>query len=167
MIINRQYYLDKLIARKGNKRVKVITGIRRCGKSVLLFDLYLDLYRDYLRKEGIKDEQVISLKLDKISHARYRNPFELDKYVREQIKDSDKQYYVFLDEIQEVSSMPNPWLDDKEQTIGFVEVLLGLMDIDNVDVYVTGSNSKMLSSDIITEFRDRGDEIHVNPLMYS
>lgn len=154
--------MDKLIARRNNNRVKVITGIRRCGKSVLLFDIYLD----YLRKNGVKDDQVISLKLDKISNARYRNPFELDKYVREQIKDPDKQYYVLLDEIQEVAAMPNPWLEGQEQNIGFVEVLLGLLDIENADVYVTGSNSKMLSSDIITEFRDRGDEIHVNPLMY-
>jgi predicted AAA+ superfamily ATPase len=88
------------------------------------------------------------------------------KYVREQLKDPDKQYYVLLDEIQEVKAIQNPWLDDADSTIGFVDILLGLVDLKNVDVYVTGSNSKMLSSDIITEFKDRGDEIHINPFTF-
>ncbi|MBR8708172.1 ATP-binding protein [Bacteroides pyogenes] len=88
------------------------------------------------------------------------------KYVCEQLKDSDKQYYVLLDEIQEVKAIQNPWLNDADSTIGFVDILLGLVDLKNVDVYVTGSNSKMLSSDIITEFKDRGDEIHINPFTF-
>lgn len=88
------------------------------------------------------------------------------KYVCEQLKDPDKQYYVLLDEIQEVKAIQNPWLDDADSTIGFVDILLGLVDLKNVDVYVTGSNSKMLSSDIITEFKDRGDEIHINPFTF-
>lgn len=162
MVINREFYLNKLIERRRNRRIKVITGIRRCGKSVLLFELF----RNYLKNNGVEDSQVIALKLDTAMNARYRNPLELDKYVREQLKDPDKQYYVLLDEIQEVKAIQNPWLDDADSTIGFVDILLGLVDLKNVDVYVTGSNSKMLSSDIITEFKDRGDEIHINPFTF-
>ena len=160
--IERNYYLNQLIEKRENGRVKVITGIRRCGKSVLLFDIF----GDYLKAEGVADDQMIMLKLDLARNARYRNPLELDKYLRDQIKDSKKQYYVMLDEIQEVEPIPNPWLDDENSTIEFADILLGLLDIKNVDVYVTGSNSKMLSTDVMTEFKDRGDEIHVNPLMY-
>lgn len=162
MVINREFYLNKLIERRRNGRIKVITGIRRCGKSVLLFELF----RNYLKNNGVEDSQVIALKLDTAMNARYRNPLELDKYVREQLKDPDKQYYVLLDEIQKVKAIQNPWLDDADSTIGFVDILLGLVDLKNVDVYVTGSNSKMLSSDIITEFKDRGDEIHINPFTF-
>ncbi|WP_333615692.1 ATP-binding protein [Bacteroides pyogenes] len=162
MVINREFYLNKLIERRRNGRIKVITGIRRCGKSVLLFELF----RNYLKNNGVEDSQVIALKLDTAMNARYRNPLELDKYVREQLKDPDKQYYVLLDEIQEVKAIQNPWLNDADSTIGFVDILLGLVDLKNVDVYVTGSNSKMLSSDIITEFKDRGDEIHINPFTF-
>ena len=160
--IERNYYLNKLIEKRNDGRVKVVTGIRRCGKSVLLFDIF----GDYLKAEGIGDDQLIILKLDVAKNARYHNPMELDKYLREQIKDSTKQYYVLLDEIQEVIAIPNPWLNDENAKIGFVDILLGLLDIKNVDIYVTGSNSKMLSTDVMTEFKDRGDEIHVNPLMY-
>lgn len=160
--IDRNYYLKQLIEKRDNGRVKVVTGIRRCGKSVLLFDIY----GDYLKAMGVTDEQLIMLKLDVAMNARYRNPLELDKYLRGLIIDSSKHYYVLLDEIQEVSSIPNPWLDDKSATIGFVDILLGLLDLKNVDIYVTGSNSKMLSTDVMTEFKDRGDEIHVNPLTY-
>lgn len=160
--IERNYYLNKLIEKRDNGRIKVITGIRRCGKSVLLFDIF----GDYLKSMGVADDQLIQLKLDVAKNARYRNPIELDKYLRNRITDSAKHYYVMLDEIQEVSSVPNPWLNDKNATIGFVDVLLGMLDIPNADIYVTGSNSRMLSTDIMTEFKDRGDEIHVNPLMY-
>ncbi|HBD05985.1 MAG TPA: ATPase, partial [Firmicutes bacterium] len=99
-------------------------------------------------------------------NIEYRNPLKLGKYIREKIKD-DKMYYVFLDEIQKVTEMQNPYIDYAEDKITFVDVLLGLMNIKNVDVYVTGSNSKMLSSDILTEFRGRSDEIRVNPLSFS
>lgn len=160
--IDRSYYLKQLIEKRDNGRVKVVTGIRRCGKSILLFDIF----GDHLKANGVTDEQLIMLKLDVARNARYRNPLELDKYLREHIIDTTKQYYVLLDEIQEVSNIPNPWLGDKETTIGFVDILLGLLDLKNVDIYVTGSNSKMLSTDVMTEFKDRGDEIHVNPLMY-
>ena len=160
--IDRNYYLKQLIEKRDNGRVKVVTGIRRCGKSVLLFDIF----GDYLKTEGVSDEQLIMLKLDVAINARYRNPLELDKYLRGKIADTTIQYYVLLDVIQEVSNIPNPWLDVKDAMIGFVDILLGLLDLKNVDIYVTGSNSKMLSTDVMTEFKDRGDEIHVNPLMY-
>ncbi|MDE7375123.1 MAG: ATP-binding protein [Odoribacter sp.] len=162
MRIERKYYLDKLISHRENGRIKVITGIRRCGKSMLLFDIFYD----YLRKSGIAEEQIIAIRLDELANTRYRNPMELDKYVRGIITDSHKQYYVLIDEIQEVKSIRNPWLDDKEEKIGFVDVLIGLLNIKNADIYITGSNSRMLSTDIMTEFRDRGDEIHVNPLTF-
>jgi uncharacterized protein len=162
MKIERKFYLNKLIDRRENGRIKVITGIRRCGKSVLLFDIF----NDYLRESGVKEDQIITMRLDELSNTRYRNPMELDKYVRGMITNIHKQYYVFIDEIQEVKPIQNPWLDDKEEKIGFVDVLLGFLNIKNADIYVTGSNSKMLSTDIMTEFRDRGDEIHVNPLNY-
>jgi predicted AAA+ superfamily ATPase len=154
--------LSKLIEKKENGFIKVITGIRRCGKSYLLFNLY----REYLRSQGVADRYVIELALDEAINARYRNPLELDKYVREQIVDKSRVYYVFLDEIQKVAEIRNPYVEAEDAKISFVDVLLGLMKIPNVDLYVTGSNSKMLSSDILTEFRDRGDEIKVNPLTY-
>lgn len=163
MVINRDRYLNKLIAKKENGLIKVITGIRRCGKSFLLFELY----HEYLNSEGISDEYIIELALDEAINARYRNPMELDKYIRGQIKDKSQKYYVFIDEIQKVSEIQNPYLEDTDAKIGFVDVLLGLMKIKNADLYVTESNSRMLSSDILTEFKDRGDEIRVNPLTYS
>lgn len=163
MIIKRDRYLNKLISKRENGLIKVITGIRRCGKSYLLFNLY----HDYLNSTGVEDSNIIELALDEIGNARYRNPMELDAFVRSQIADKTKQYYVFIDEIQKVSEIQNPYVDDKSAKIGFVDVLLGLMKIRNVDLYVTGSNSRMLSSDILTEFKDRGDEIRVNPLTYS
>ena len=163
MLIKRDRYLQKLVSKKENGLIKVITGIRRCGKSFLLFKLY----HDYLNSVGVDDENIIELALDEAINAKYRNPLELDKFIRAKIADKSKKYYVFLDEIQKVADIQNPYLEDKTATIGFVDVLLGLMKISNVDLYVTGSNSKMLSSDILTEFKDRGDEIRVNPLTYS
>ena len=162
MIIERQHYLKKLIDKKENGLVKVITGVRRCGKSYLLFKIY----HDYLKSVGVEDKFIIGLALDEIQNARYRNPVELDKYIREQIAGKDQMHYIFIDEIQKVVDMQNPYLDDPRAKIGFVDVLLGLMKIENVDLYVTGSNSKMLSSDILTEFKDRGDEIKMNPLTF-
>ncbi len=163
MVIKRDRYLNKLISKKENGLIKVITGIRRCGKSYLLFHLY----HEYLNTIGISDENIIELALDEITNARYRNPMELDAFIRAQVTDKGQKYYVFLDEIQKVSQIQNPYVDDETAKIGFVDVLLGLMKIRNVDLYVTGSNSRMLSSDILTEFKDRGDEIRVNPLTYS
>ena len=163
MEIQREQYLVKLIKKKDNGRIKVITGIRRCGKSYLLFELYTK----YLKSIGVEAEQIIGLALDELPNARYRNPIELDRYIRSLISDETKQYYVLIDEIQFVSEIQNPYVNDPEAKLTFTDVVLGLMKIKNADIYVTGSNSKMLSSDILTQFRDRGDEIRVYPLSFA
>ena len=162
MVINRDKYLNQLIQKKWNGLIKIITGIRRCGKSYLLFKLF----HAHLNSIGVEDKCIIELTLDDEVNAKYRNPLELGKYIRSMIIEEDKEYYVFLDEIQHVKDIKNPWLDDQIESIGFVDVLLGLMKIKNADIYITGSNSKMLSSDIVTQFRDRGDEIRLYPLSY-
>ena len=162
-MIERKKYLEKLISKKQNGLVKVITGIRRCGKSYLLFNIY----KDYLKSIGVEDECIICLALDDDENIKYRNPLELGKHIRSLTADESKTYYVFLDEIQKVVTIQNPYIEGVEDKIGFVDVVLGLMKHDNIDVYVTGSNSKMLSSDILTEFRGRGDEIRVNPLSFA
>ncbi|ADY11978.1 ATP-binding protein [Sphaerochaeta globosa] len=163
MIIKRDRYLKKLIERRENGLVKVITGIRRSGKSVLLNTLY----HDYLLDCGVKESQIIMLALDQDINAKYRNPLVLGEYIREIASQSHEMQYVFLDEIQKVAEIKNPYLASNEEKITFVDTLLGLMAIKNIDLYVTGSNSKMLSSDILTAFRGRGDEIRMNPLSYS
>ncbi len=162
-MIERKKYLDRLIGKKQNGLVKVITGIRRCGKSYLLFNIY----KDYLISIGVEEECIICLALDDDENIKYRNPLELGKYIRSLTADENKNYYVFLDEIQKVVTIQNPYIEGAEDKIGFVDVVLGLMKRENIDLYVTGSNSKMLSSDILTEFRGRGDEIRVNPLSFS
>ena len=159
----RKQYLDQMIRKKDNGRIKVITGLRRSGKSYLLFTLY----RQYLLDTGVQEDQIVGLALDEIDNAKYRNPFELNKIVKERTPDKDKRYYVFIDEIQFVTEVQNPFVDDPNEKLTFIDVVLGLMKRPNVDVYVTGSNSKMLSSDILTQFRDRGDEIRVNPLSFA
>ena len=141
-IIERKRYLDRLIRLRDNGQVKIITGIRRCGKSFLLNTIY----RDYLMRDGVKKEQIIMLDLDDNLNARYRNPMELSKYLRALVTEKDKRYYILIDEIQKVKPVSNPYLPEEE--IGFVDVLNGLKNLPNADVYVTGSNSKMLSSDI-------------------
>lgn len=162
MIINRDSYLNRLIRKKRNGLIKIITGIRRCGKSYLLFELF----HAHLNSIGIEDDYIIELSLDDEANAKYRNPMELGNYIRSRVVDKDKEYYVILDEIQHVKEVKNPWLDNPDEKIGFVDVLLGLMKLKNADIYVTGSNSKMLSSDIVTQFRDRGDEIKLYPLSF-
>ena len=148
MVIKRDFYLSKLIQNKKNGMVKIITGIRRCGKSYLLFKLF----RDHLLESGIKEDHIISIALDDFGNRKLQNPDELYNYVKSQIFDNE-DYYILLDEIQLVPE--------------FESVINGFMHIVNVDIYVTGSNSKFLSSDIITEFRGRGDEIRVYPLNFS
>ena len=160
MIISRDRYQQKLISLRNNGQVKIITGIRRCGKSFLLNTIY----RNYLLQNGVQEAQIIMLDLDDDSNARYRNPIELSEYLRRYIADDTKHYYLLIDEIQKVRSVSNPYLPEEE--IGFVDVLNGLRKLPNVDIYVTGSNSKMLSSDIATEFRGRGDIIPLAPLTY-
>lgn len=147
MEIKRDGYLKKLTDRSGNGLIKVITGIRRSGKSYLLFELFYN----YLKNSGIDDDHIIKLALDDRKNKRYRNPDVLYDYVSSLIVD-EKQYYVLLDEVQFVSE--------------FEDVLNGFLHIKNADVYVTGSNAKFLSKDIITEFRGRGDEIHIAPLSF-
>ena len=159
----REQYLNEIVSKKDNGRIKIITGIRRSGKSVLLFRLY----REWLLKEGVREDQIIALALDILENAKYRNPLELDKYVRNHMVNPKERYYIFIDEIQFVSEIQNPYVDNEDAKITFSDVILGFMYMDNADVYVTGSNSKMLSSDILTQFRDRGDEIRVYPLSFA
>lgn len=160
--IERTKYLQELIDRKHNGLVKVITGIRRCGKSYLLFTLFYD----HLIAEGVKKENIIMLELDQTENIRYRNPLELDRYIRSLIRDNGEMHYVFLDEIQFVEKVKNPYVENGAE-ITFYDVLNGLMRIRNADIYVTGSNSRMLSTDVLTEFRGRGDEVRVQPLVFS
>lgn len=163
MRIKRDRYLQQLIKSRGNGVIKIITGIRRCGKSFLLNELF----REYLEKEQVSPDQIISLSLEDDINIRYRNPLELGKYFREKVSDKEKSYFLLIDEIQMVEPMENPYLPKgKGDLITFVDVLNGLNKLPNADIYVTGSNSKMLSSDILTTFGDRGQEIHVSPLTY-
>ena len=161
-MIKRDKYLNKIISKQNNGLIKVITGVRRSGKSYLLNFIY----KNYLLNHGVNENNIIMLALDEDINIKYRNPILLGEYIRERIINKDEQYYIFLDEIQKVENIQNPYIDNKESLITFVDVLLGLMKIPNCDIYVTGSNSKMLSSDILTEFRDRGDEIRIYPLSF-
>ena len=146
--INRGIYLQALIDRMHNGMIKVITGIRRCGKSYLLFEIF----KDYLKSTGVDDSHIIAIELDKRQNVKYHNPDVILEYIESQITKKGN-YYVFLDEVQ--------MLDE------FESVLNSLLHISNVDVYVTGSNSKFLSKDVISEFRGRGDEIHLYPLSFA
>ena len=163
MIIKRDYYLKKIIDKRENRRVKIITGIRRCGKSYLLFDLY----KNYLLSEDIKEDQIISIALDEVENLEYRNPFKLNEYIKGKSQNPDQMHYVFIDENQLCEAVCNPYVDSKEKSVTFVDVLLGLMKRKNLDIYVTSSNSRMLSTDVLTQFRDRGDEIHIEPLSFA
>lgn len=162
MQIERPRYLEKLAARIGNGRIKIITGLRRCGKSYLL-----KLFKAHLLATGVPADRILELSLEDLAAARYRDPFELDRFIRSRVEHATERVFVLLDGIQNVASVPNPYLPDAGEKITFVDVLLGLMKLPQVDLYVTGSNSKMLSSDIPTQFRDRGDEIRVNTCSFS
>ena len=148
MEIKRDYYLNKLITKKHNGLIKVITGIRRCGKSYLLFTLF----KNHLTESGVADDNIIEIPFDSFENKKYRDPEILYPYVKEQIAD-DGMYYILLDEVQLLGE--------------FESVLNGFMRMKNVDVYVTGSNARFLSKDIITEFRGRGDELHIQPLSFA
>lgn len=147
MEIKRDIYLNRLISRMHNGMTKVVTGVRRCGKSYLLFKLFYD----YLRQNGVQEDHIIKLALDDRMNKKYRDPDALCDYVHGCVKDSG-MYYVLLDEVQFVSE--------------FEDVLNSFLHIGNADTYVTGSNAKFLSKDVITEFRGRGDEIRVFPLNF-
>ena len=147
MEIQRNIYLNKIISRMHNGMIKVITGIRRSGKSYLL----LTLFRKYLRSAGIQDNHILIMEFDRLENRRYRDPYVLLDYLKRQITD-EGDYYILFDEVQ--------MLQD------FEEVLNSLLRESNLDIYVTGSNSKFLSKDVITEFRGRGDEVHIFPLSF-
>ncbi|MCU4117245.1 ATP-binding protein [Mycoplasma zalophi] len=163
MEVQRPRYLNQLIEKKDNGRVKIITGIRRSGKSFLLFELY----RKYLLSNNVNEDQIIMIALDSIENIKYRNPIELNNFLKEKTENKEHKYYIFIDEIQFVKEISNPYLEDSDSMITFVDLVLGLVKIPNVDIYITGSNSKMLSSDILTQFRDRGDEIRVFPFSFA
>ncbi len=157
-IIQRNRYLQKLIDRKENGLVKVITGIRRCGKSFLLFNLFYD----HLIANGVRKEQIISIALDDDLFLQYRDPEELSRFIRSKIV-SEEMYYILIDEVQYAiarDELRNP------DSIRLYHVLNGLLRLRNVDIYVTGSNSKMLTKDVLTVFRGRGDEIRVYPISF-
>ncbi|MCI6715969.1 MAG: ATP-binding protein [Bacilli bacterium] len=158
-LIKRDLYLKQLINRKENGLIKIITGIRRCGKSYLLFKIFYN----YLIELGIKEDNIITLALDDDKNREYRNPDKLSDYLYSRITNKNEMFYIFLDEIQFAFSFKNN--DDGYSRV--YGILNGLLRLDNVDIYVTGSNSKFLSSDIMTEFRDRGDEVRVYPLSFS
>lgn len=148
MIIKRDYYLQQLIAGKSNHLIKIVTGIRRSGKSFLLFNLF----HQHLLENGISHDHIIEIALDDRMNITLRDPDEILGYIRTKITD-EKQYYIILDEVQMIDE--------------FTDVLNSLLHIHNADVYVTGSNSKFLSKDVVTEFRGRGDEIHLYPLSFA
>ena len=148
MEIKRDAYLEQLKIRKDNGMIKIITGIRRCGKSFLLFVLF----KNYLLENGVDNEHIIAIALDGIENEELRDPKKCYQYIKDAMKD-EQRYYLILDEVQ---FMPR-----------FEEVLNSLLRISNIDVYVTGSNSRFLSSDIVTEFRGRGDEIRIYPLSFA
>lgn len=162
MEIKRDRYLDLLRSYAWDGQVKVITGIRRCGKSYLLGTLY----RNFLLAEGVKPENILTVSLDLAKDIRYRDPLALSAYVRGIAEDRSARYYLFVDEIQMSDEVPNPYNPDGKK-ITFYDALNDLRSLPNLDVYVTGSNSKMLSSDILTEFRGRSDEIRVHPLSFA
>ena len=149
MIIHRKKYLDMLISGEGNNLVKIVTGVRRCGKSFLLFKLF----RNYLTEKGVDEQHIIELSLDDLRNKKLRNPETLLEYIDSRLLNDKKTTFIILDEVQLVQD--------------FVEVLLSLLHTPFVDVYVSGSNSKFLSKDVVTEFRGRGDEIRVFPLSFS
>lgn len=157
-VIKRGFYLNQLIDKIDNGLIKVITGIRRCGKSYLLFKLFYD----YLIANGIDKKNIITIALDDDLYIKYRNPDELSKYIREKIITEEK-YYILIDEVQYAIS--NKELKNSED-VKLYNVLNGLMRLCNVDIFVTGSNSKMLAKDVLTAFRGRSDEIKVYPLSF-
>ena len=160
LVIKRDLYLNKLIRKKNNGSIKIITGLRRSGKSYLLNNLYYD----YLLGEGVKQEQIIKLALDDDRNREYRDPDKLSAFLYSKIANETDNFYFLLDEVQ--FAISDTEIKSKEP-IRLYGILNGLLRLKNVDVYITGSNSKFLSSDIATEFRGRGDVVHVNPLSFA
>lgn len=162
MEIKRDLYLDQLISYMWDGQVKVITGIRRCGKSYLL----RTLFKKHLLSQGVPEDHILSIELDLAKDIRFRDPLELAKHIRSIVEGKGTQYYLFVDEIQMSDVVPNPY-NPAGKAITFYDALNDLRSLPNLDIYVTGSNSKMLSKDILTEFRGRSDEIRVHPLRFA
>lgn len=162
MEIKRDRYLQQIIDYMWDGQVKVITGIRRCGKSYLMNVLF----KNYLLEQGVAAGNIISIELDLTKDIKYRDPLVLAEYVRSKVEGKDGQFYLFIDEIQMSDKVKNPYNPDGKM-ITFYDTMNDLRSLPNLDVYVTGSNSKMLSKDILTEFRGRSDEIQVHPLSFS
>lgn len=162
MEIKRDRYLNQLVSKMWNGHVKVITGIRRCGKSYLL----KTIFKRHLLQNGVSEADILVIELDDIKAARLRNPLELSSCVERWLEGRSGRKYLFIDEIQMCQSVPNPYLPEGEK-ITFYDALNGFLHNDDLDVFVTGSNSRMLSSDIKTEFRGRGDEVRVHPLSFA
>ena len=161
MEIKRNRYLERLISRMNNGMIKVVTGIRRCGKTYLLFHLFYD----YLVQSGVSEDNIITVSLDDDDYAEYTDPGRLYDFIKSKLTDPKQKYYVFIDEAQ--YAITREEMKDPDIPIRLYGVLNGLLRKENVDVYVTGSNSKFLSTDIMTEFRGRGDEVHIAPLSFS
>lgn len=169
--MERNFYLQQLISRMNNGLIKVITGIRRCGKSYLVFSLF----KQYLLEHQIPEDHMISLALDDDSCAVYRNPLQLSKYLRDRISSPRESYYVLIDEIQYCYRIKRDDMDENKVApedrdslyITFYDVLNGIQRLGNVDIYVTGSNSKMLSNDVQTIFRGRSDEVRIHPFSFA
>jgi predicted AAA+ superfamily ATPase len=161
MIIDRKCYLDRLISRIDNQMIKVVTGVRRSGKSFLLFNLFYH----YLIENGVPEDHIITLSLDDIDNKEYRKPENLYAFLKARISNTSEHYFVLLDEIQLAISKEE--LKQKDANVELYGVLNGLLRRENVDVYVTGSNSKLLATDVLTEFRGRGDQIRILPLSFS
>lgn len=161
MEIRRDKYLNDLVIRKGNGMIKVVTGIRRCGKTYLVFDLFVR----HLIESGVPEDHIITLALDDRANVRYRDVDALYDYLMERIGNDRGVYYVLLDEIQYAITVRE--LRSKDEPPALYGVLNGLLHRRNVDVYVTGSNSKLLSTDVMTEFRGRGDEVRIHPLTFA
>ena len=161
MEIRRDKYLNDLVVRKGNGMIKVVTGIRRCGKTYLVFDLFVR----HIIESGVPEDHIIALALDDRANVRYRDVNALYDYLMERIGNDRGVYYVLLDEIQYAITVKE--LRSKDEPPALYGVLNGLLHRRNVDVYVTGSNSKLLSTDAMTEFRGRGDEVRIHPLTFA
>ena len=160
--IKRELYVDRLLSRRWNGKVKIITGIRRCGKSYLL----MKLFRRHLVDSGVPSSRIIMVDLDDDKNERLRDPRRLSEWVRRRIRSKATRYYLFIDEIQMCEEVPIE-VEGSETKLTFYDVLNGLLKYPRLDIYVTGSNSKMLSSDIATNFRDRGEEIRLHPLSFA
>lgn len=160
--IKRDLYLKQLISYMWDGQVKVITGIRRCGKSYLLGTIF----RRYLLEQGVVEDHILSYELDLAKDIRYRDPLVLAKVVRDRVEAKAEQFYLFVDEIQMSDEVANPY-NPAGKPITFYDALNDLKSLSNLDIYVTGSNSRMLSSDILTEFRGRSDNIRMHPLSFA